>query len=157
MSVPKIIRISVIIFSVLLLSYSGLAYWRSRQLLKINSFELCRAAGFPVMESFPEVCRTSDGRSFVRQLQNQLITVSGELVCLPHRDSVGPQTLECAYGLRQTSSGLYYSLSDPAMIFLNRLSANHLITVTGYLTTPGSDKYDTVGMITVSSLDSDEN
>jgi hypothetical protein len=30
----------------------------------INSFEDCAAAGFPISESYPEQCRTPDGRTF---------------------------------------------------------------------------------------------
>jgi hypothetical protein len=33
----------------------------------INSFEECAAAGYPVQESYPGVCRTPDGRSFTQQ------------------------------------------------------------------------------------------
>lgn len=36
----------------------------------INSFEDCAAAGYPIMESFPEQCRTPDGRLFVRVIEN---------------------------------------------------------------------------------------
>jgi hypothetical protein len=32
----------------------------------IRNFEDCAAAGYPVMESYPEQCRTPDGRLFVR-------------------------------------------------------------------------------------------
>lgn len=32
----------------------------------IDNFEECAAAGYPVMESYPEQCRTPDGRLFVR-------------------------------------------------------------------------------------------
>jgi len=32
----------------------------------INSFEECAAAGYPIMESYPEQCRMPDGRNFVR-------------------------------------------------------------------------------------------
>ena len=34
----------------------------------ITSFEDCAAAGYPVMESYPEQCRTPDGILFVREL-----------------------------------------------------------------------------------------
>ncbi len=33
---------------------------------QINSFEDCVAAGNPILESFPEQCRTPDGRSFTK-------------------------------------------------------------------------------------------
>ena len=35
----------------------------------IKSFEECAAAGYPIMETYPEQCRTPDGRVFVRELQ----------------------------------------------------------------------------------------
>lgn len=36
-------------------------------------------------------------------------TVRGKVLCLPHRDTSGPQTLECAIGI-QVSTGEYYAL-----------------------------------------------
>lgn len=35
----------------------------------INSFQDCATAGYPIMESYPEQCRTPDGRTFVRELE----------------------------------------------------------------------------------------
>lgn len=37
---------------------------------KINSFEKCAAAGYPVMTTYPEQCRTPDGRLFTQATQN---------------------------------------------------------------------------------------
>jgi flagellar basal body-associated protein FliL len=37
----------------------------------INSFEECAAAGYPIMESYPEQCRTNDGRVFTRVILEQ--------------------------------------------------------------------------------------
>ncbi|MBI5155952.1 PQQ-dependent sugar dehydrogenase [Candidatus Peregrinibacteria bacterium] len=37
----------------------------------IHSFEECAAAGYPVMESYPEQCRTPDGRNFVREISGE--------------------------------------------------------------------------------------
>lgn len=34
----------------------------------IMSFEECKAAGYPIMESYPEQCKTPDGRTFVRSI-----------------------------------------------------------------------------------------
>lgn len=34
----------------------------------IVNFEECAAAGYPIMESYPEQCRTPDGRLFVRDV-----------------------------------------------------------------------------------------
>ncbi len=38
----------------------------------ITTFAECVAAGNPVMESYPEECRTEDGRTFVRDIGNEL-------------------------------------------------------------------------------------
>lgn len=37
--------------------------------LKINSFDECVVAGYPVMESYPRQCKTSDGKIFVEQIE----------------------------------------------------------------------------------------
>jgi len=36
-------------------------------------------------------------------------TVEGTYVCLPHKDTAGPQTMECAFGL-ETEDGIFYAL-----------------------------------------------
>ncbi|MCA9397288.1 hypothetical protein KC573_00515 [candidate division WWE3 bacterium] len=42
-------------------------YFRQPDML-IASFEDCVAAGYPILESYPEQCNTPDGRHFVRQI-----------------------------------------------------------------------------------------
>ncbi len=39
----------------------------------VTSFEECAAAGNPIMESYPEQCRTPDGRSFTRNIGTSTI------------------------------------------------------------------------------------
>lgn len=36
-------------------------------------------------------------------------TLEGLYICLPHKNSSGPQTLECALGIK-TDEGIYYAL-----------------------------------------------
>lgn len=38
----------------------------------ISSFEECAQAGYPIMESYPEQCRSKDGQLFVRDIGNEL-------------------------------------------------------------------------------------
>jgi len=38
----------------------------------ITDFTSCAKAGFPIMEIYPEQCRTADGRNFVRQINAQV-------------------------------------------------------------------------------------
>lgn len=40
--------------------------------LSIENFDDCVAAGFAVMESYPEQCKTDDGRLFVNNIGNEL-------------------------------------------------------------------------------------
>ncbi|MEN9338134.1 MAG: hypothetical protein RIQ41_448 [Candidatus Parcubacteria bacterium] len=47
-------------------------------LSKITSYKECKEAGFPVMESYPEQCMTSDGRTFVNE--KVVATTSPEIV-----------------------------------------------------------------------------
>jgi len=37
----------------------------------IASFEECAAAGYPIMESYPEQCRAGDGQTFVRDISDR--------------------------------------------------------------------------------------
>lgn len=72
---PKYLLLGAI-FVVLLLvigaSVLGGKYYLNQQKLKaINDFESCAAAGFPVAESYPATCRTSDGRSFTQVLSEE--------------------------------------------------------------------------------------
>lgn len=52
----------------LLLALSSTA--KQQRLLSISSFDECAAAGYPIMESYPEQCRTPDGRTFVNPNQS---------------------------------------------------------------------------------------
>lgn len=47
----------------------------------VSSFEECVAAGYPVLESYPEQCRTPDGKSFTRKIPAADISdeVTGEI------------------------------------------------------------------------------
>lgn len=37
----------------------------------ISSFEECKAAGYPIMESYPEQCATPDGKHFTRDISDE--------------------------------------------------------------------------------------
>ncbi len=75
-------------------------------------------------------------------------TLTGESVCLPHKDTSGPQTLECAFGLR-TDDNRHYALefSDNTI----NIAFGKRVEVTGTLTTPVDSNYDIVGSIKVES------
>lgn len=107
-----------------------------RMVPDIASFEECAAAGYPVMESYPEQCRTPDGRTFTRVTADIVpspAVLTGVYVCLPKKDTGGPVTMECAFGL-QTNKG-YYALDLSAIESGNypALTGNETITVEGVL------------------------
>ncbi len=82
-------------------------------------------------------------------------TLSGEVVCLPHADTDGPQTMECAYGLK-TDVGVYYALDLTTMSQEHapletgeRISANGLITPIELLSSDHWKKYAIEGIFSV--------
>lgn len=40
--------------------------------LVVTNFEECVAAGYPVMESYPEQCRTPNGETFIREVEENI-------------------------------------------------------------------------------------
>ena len=42
----------------------GWGYEGEAHLYQIDTYEECKAAGYPVQESYPSVCATPDGRSY---------------------------------------------------------------------------------------------
>jgi hypothetical protein len=63
----------LLLFLVLLLAAGGFGsyyFYNQKKLSSINSFEDC-AKHFPVMESYPAQCNTSDGKHFVQVLNDQ--------------------------------------------------------------------------------------
>lgn len=82
-------------------------------------------------------------------------TLSGEVVCLPHVDTSGPTTMECAYGLR-TDAGEHYALDLAAMSQEHgaldtgmRIRANGLITPIEMFSSDHWQKYDIEGIFSV--------
>ena len=96
----------------------------------------------------------------VDTLEGMPITVRGEITCLPKKGS-GPQTAECAIGLKG-QDGKHYALKnlfehDPEY----RFSTTFLqVEVTGIFTAqevsgPGNSTYDVIGNISITSIKED--
>lgn len=77
-------------------------------------------------------------------------TIEGEIVCLPHKDTDGPQTLECAYGIK-LANGTYYGLHDSNDNYENisGLPTGKNARLTGTLKLGSSDRYQSIGTFTV--------
>lgn len=83
-------------------------------------------------------------------------TLTGEYVCLPHKNTNGPQTLECAFGLK-TNVDEYYALDFnlmpqkvPTFKTGERYSATGTITPVGLLSS--EQKYNIHGILSVTEF-----
>lgn len=81
------------------------------------------------------------------------IAIAGSVVCLPHRNPNGPQTMECAYGLKD-AQGRYFGLSgsDPQHKDISTVGMNTPVLVRGTFSVSSSTQYPTIGIIQVKSI-----
>ncbi len=85
------------------------------------------------------------------------ISVVGRQICLPHRDTTGPQTMECALGIAG-EDGNNYSLDLTAVGGDVLSGGDAMLRIEGVFTPVEAlsndfwQKYDMVGIITVSSV-----
>lgn len=70
MSNTKTNNKGLILFSICVLAalLAVVLFLKYRNISQITSFEECAKAGYPIMESYPEQCRTPSGETFTRQL-----------------------------------------------------------------------------------------
>ena len=88
-----------------------------------------------------------------------LTTLTGTIICLPHKDTTGPQTKECAQGLR-ADDGFNYVLDLASLSDKERMAAfgDVRIEVTGtlvpieILSTDHWMKYDVKGIMSADNL-----
>ncbi len=85
----------------------------------------------------------------------QRTSLSGTYLCLPHTDQTGPQTEECAIGLK-TGDGLYYALdfgplsqNIPSLKSGDRISAHGLLVPKEQLNTNMWNRYPITGIFSV--------
>lgn len=95
---------------------------------------------------------------FSTEYKPQSATVVGEYICLPHVDTTGPQTDECALGIK-TDVGIYYSLdfsllsqSVPGLNVGDRISVNGVFTPVERLSSTWWKKYPIRGILSVSDI-----
>ncbi len=83
------------------------------------------------------------------------MTLSGLVTCLPHANTSGPQTLECAIGL-QSDDGVYYALDlallsqiPPPIDTGSRIRANGVFVPIEQLSSDHWEKYAIKGIFSV--------
>jgi hypothetical protein len=86
------------------------------------------------------------------------VTLSGVYVCLPHKDTTGPQTEECAFGIK-TDDGDYYAVNfGQSADAMNQFQSGSRIKAEGFtvikeaLSTNQWDKYNMKGIFTVTKM-----
>lgn len=68
----NIIGVTLVIAAVALALVFVFFFIDDQQNQAVTSFDECVAAGYPILESYPEQCRTPDGKSFTRGIGNEL-------------------------------------------------------------------------------------
>lgn len=88
----------------------------------------------------------------------QQATLSGTYVCLPHADTTGPQTEECAFGLK-TDDGVYYAVnfgqSENAMMQFQsgaHITAEGFVVIKEALSSDHWAKYNMKGIFTITRM-----
>ncbi len=81
------------------------------------------------------------------------VTLQGRLICLPHRDRSGPQTLECVRGI-ETDGGNNYGLRDTSSDYVNlaQLDGRSWAEVRGRLVEKRDENYDSAGVLEIESV-----
>ncbi|HVQ44368.1 MAG TPA: hypothetical protein VMT30_05375 [Candidatus Saccharimonadia bacterium] len=84
----------------------------------------------------------------------QTITVVGQSLCLPHTNTTGPQTDECAYGLKD-DTGVYYALHDTTTgsSLISKAGFGKRVRVTGTYKAQTSATYPIIGIITLTAVE----
>ncbi len=88
------------------------------------------------------------------------MTITGVYTCLPHRDAKGPQTTECALGIKQDGTGKHYSINTSLMSSTmwreiptgSRIRVQGVVTPIEMLSSDHWQKYDIVGIISATKL-----
>ncbi|MBM3283145.1 hypothetical protein FJY90_02730 [Candidatus Gottesmanbacteria bacterium] len=117
---------------------------------------------YPAQESFCEalICECEDyilvdqiNIVDTQPVEKRQIKIEGQIDCLPHRDTSGGETLECAIGL-QDKDGMYYGLQglNQQDLISGKITAGKKVVITGIFTPSQDSKYNTIGTIEVVSV-----
>ncbi|MDO8269823.1 MAG: Gmad2 immunoglobulin-like domain-containing protein, partial [Candidatus Levybacteria bacterium] len=69
--------------------FGAFYFFKQQQKIEgISSFEECADAGFPIMESYPSQCRTSNGKNFTQEIGNELSLVDEISIVFPRPNQI---------------------------------------------------------------------
>lgn len=86
--------------------------------------------------------------------QGEKVTVEAEGTCLPHQDADGPQTMECAMGIK-TDDGTYYAIKDETNDYalVSKIQTGKRSRISGTLVKEESETYQSKGTLTVTAVE----
>lgn len=130
----KIITIVVLVAIVIVLG-SAASFLKNKNALPINP------SNNPPTNTKPATTVPSTGE----------VALIGTGTCLPHRDTTGPQTMECAMGFA-AEDGNNYGLADVDSTYKNvmKIGSGGRYQIKGVFMPKMDPKYDSVGVVTVS-------
>ncbi len=81
------------------------------------------------------------------------IVIKGTMLCLPHKNTSGTQTMECAYGLKDDMER-YFALSDSDPNYMNIIGVpmNVQVQVEGIFGARANSNYQDIGIISVTKI-----
>lgn len=94
---------------------------------KINSFDECVTAGFPIMESYPQQCRTDDDQTFIQDIGNELEKTDLIRIDFPRPN----QTVQSPLVITGQARGNWFFEGDFPIKLLDN---NDAIIIQGYAT-----------------------
>ena len=147
-------RIIISIVVLLIIAGAGIAgvyYWNMLRNKAVGSYDECVAAGNPIHESSPESCSTPDGKHYINQ--HTEVSLEGTAVCLPHKNTEGLQTLECAVGIK-TADGTFYGVSgDTSNVLAKNTGTNKKVRITGKIEPSTDTIYNITQLIAVTKIE----
>lgn len=87
-------------------------------------------------------------------VEKQSVVLKGKIICLPHKNTSGSQTMECAFGL-EDEQGNKYGLRDIDPEYKNLAGAvfGEQVVIKGTLNLASDPKYDSRGVVEVVSVE----
>jgi hypothetical protein len=67
----KVLLITAGLAAILIISFAFMKSQENAKMQSIDSFEECAAAGYPIMDSYPQQCMTPDKRTFTNPAQQE--------------------------------------------------------------------------------------
>ncbi len=117
---------------------------------------LLAAVGYAIFTQYGSQSALSSDEVLDATPQN--VTLSGTFECLPHKDTSGPQTMECAFGFR-TDDGVHYAVNfgasaDAAAQFQSgaHVTADGNVVIKEALSSDHWQKYNMEGIFTITEI-----